>query len=54
MGSNNCAMSRVGMGFAWEETGVDKCVSLCWTLERQAQHKYKHKTITSCYDCSSL
>jgi len=19
------------MGFAWVETGVDKCVSLCWT-----------------------
>jgi len=45
MGSNYCAMSRVGMSFAWVETGVDKCVSLCWTSRATSTAQVHHKLL---------
>ena len=46
MRCNICASVHVGMGFAWGKLGLTSVWAYVGPLERQAQHKTKHKQNT--------
>jgi hypothetical protein len=46
MRCNICASVHVGMGFAWGKLGFTSVWAYVGPLERQAQHKTKHKQNT--------